>query len=675
MTASTVLLLILSAFAALGLSFYQYLFKAKKKGRLHFFLAFLRFTTLFSIFLLLINPVVTRKDLEVVKTPLPVIVDNSQSVKELGQDSIAKLLSQKIAANNSLKDKYEVQAYRFSDGFDSNDTLDFKGKQTHIDNVAQNLKQLYRNQNYPVVMLTDGNQTIGNDYIYSFRENTSVYPLVMGDTITHLDLRVSQVNVNKYAFLKNKFPVEVFLQYSGNKTVNTAFSIMQGNSVLHRQNITFGKDKKAASVSVLLNADKVGVHTYKAVISSAENEKNKYNNIKNFAVEVIDQRSEVALVSAINHPDLGALKRAIETNQQRKVSILKPNEVKSLQDYNVLILYQPDTSFKTLIEQNKNAGLNTLTITGLSTDFNLLNQSQSLLDFRLSSQKEDYLADYVTGFNSFAIDNIGFEQFPPLQNPYGTITVKGNANTLLQSRIRNVQINSPLMVFSESGASRSAFILGENIWKWRMESYLNSKSFEQFDIFIDKTIQYLASNSKRKSLVVNHESFYNSGETIEIAAQYFNKNYEFEENARLTLQLKNKKTNASKTYDFLKGSGEYKVNLNGIDAGLYSFTVTESTYKTSYSGSFEVLDFEIEKQFVNPDLTRLKQLTANTNGAVYYPNTVDKLIDFLANNEDYKATQKEIIKKSPLIDWVWLLVILATTLAAEWFVRKYNGLL
>jgi hypothetical protein len=440
-------LLVLSAFAALGLSFYQYLFKAKKKGRLFFFLAFLRFIIFFSIFLLLINPVITTKNLETVKTPLPVLVDNSQSVKELGQDGIAKLLAEKFSSNKALKDKYDVHLYSFADGFESADTLDFKGKQTHIDQAAQNLKQLYKNANYPVVMLTDGNQTIGNDYIYSFRENTAVYPLVLGDTTTFLDLRVSQVNVNKYAFLKNKFPVEVFLQYSGNKTVNAVFNIMQGNSVLHKQAISFSKDKKAASLSLLLNADKVGVQTYRAVITSAESEKNKYNNVKNFAVEIIDQRSEVALVSSINHPDLGALKRAIETNQQRKVTILKPNEVKSLQDYNVLILYQPDASFKTILEQNKNAGLNTLTITGLSTDFNLLNQTQDMLGFKMTSQKEDYLADYETGFNSFAIDNIGFEQFPPLENPFGTITVKANANTLLQARIRNVKIENPLMVF------------------------------------------------------------------------------------------------------------------------------------------------------------------------------------------------------------------------------------
>ncbi|MDV6167220.1 hypothetical protein R1T16_02210 [Flavobacterium sp. DG1-102-2] len=675
MTASTILLLVLSAFAAFGLSFYQYLFKAKKKGRLFFFLAFLRFTTLFAIFILLINPVITTKDLKIVKTPLPVVVDNSQSIKELGADKVTQELTEKFLSNKGLKDKYDVQFYTFSDGFETGDSLNFKGKQTHIDQVAQNLKQLYRNSSYPVVMLTDGNQTIGNDYIYSFRENTAVYPLVLGDTTTFLDLRVSQVNVNKYAFLKNKFPAEVFLQYNGNKTVNAVFNIMQGNTVLHKQNITFTKDKKAASVNILLDAGRVGVQTYRAVLSSSETEKNKYNNVKNFAVEVIDQRSEVALISSINHPDLSALKRSIETNQQRKVTILKPTEVKSLQDYNVLILYQPDASFKQLLELNKNAGLNTLTITGLSTDFNLLNQAQNIVSFKMTSQKEDYLADLESGFNSFSVDNIGFEQFPPLQNAFGTATLKSNATTLLQARIRNVKTDNPLMFFSESGASRNAFILGENIWKWRMETYLNSKSFEQFDIFIDKTIQYLASNSKRKSLVVNHESFYNSGEVISVSAQYFNKNYEFDENARLTIQLKNKKTNSSKTYDFLKGTGEYKVNLDGLDAGVYSFTVNENTSKTSYSGSFEVLDFEIEKQFVNPDLTRLQQVAANTSGVVYYPDNADKLIDALINNDNYKAVQKEITKKSPLIDWVWLLVMLSVTLAAEWFVRKYNGLL
>jgi len=301
---------------------------------------------------------------------------------------------------------------------------------------------------------------------------------------------------------------------------------------------------------------------------------------------VIDQRSEIALISSINHPDLGAIKSAIESNQQRKVTIIKPNEIKELQNYNVLILYQPTSEFKSVLDRNINLKINTWIITGLNTNFNLLNQYQDQIQFRMSGQKEDFSADFNSQFNSFALDNIGFEQFPPLENPFGTIVTKGNVNTLLQSRIRNIKMDSPLLAFAENGTGRNAYLFGENLWKWRVESHVRTKSFEQFDIFADKIIQYLASNASKKSLIVTNGSFYNSGENIEISAQYFNKNYEFDENARLTIQLKNKKTNTSKIYDFLKGSSEYKVNVDGLDAGNYSFTVKENNSKTSKSGTF-----------------------------------------------------------------------------------------
>ncbi|MGH2665599.1 hypothetical protein [Flavobacterium sp.] len=675
MTTNTILLILLSIGAAFGLSFYQYLYKVKNKLKLVLFLAFLRFASIFLILLLLINPIISRKTFETVKTPLPVIVDNSESIHFLKQDSITKLLSKKITENSQLTSKYDVQLYSFDEDFYSGSPIDFKGKQSNIHKAAQNLKQLYRNQSFPVVLLSDGNQTIGEDYVYSFQQNTSVYPLILGDTTSFLDLRINQLNANKYAFLKNKFPVEVFLQYNGDKNVNASFIIQQGNTTIHKQNVSFSPNKKAQQLSVLLNADRVGVHTYKAVISSLENEKNKYNNSKNFAVEVIDQRSEIALISSVNHPDLGALKRSIESNQQRKVNIVKPKDISSLQNYNVLILYQPNAEFKSILDQNSKLKINTWIITGTSTDFNLLNQYQDQIQFKMSGQKEDYSADFNSQFNSFALDDIGFEQFPPLENPFGNIVLKGNTNTLLQARIRNIKTDNPLLVFSENGINRNAFLLGENIWKWRVESHVRTKSFEQFDIFSNKIIQYLASNAAKKSLIVANESFYNSGESIEISAQYFNKNFEFDENARLTIQLKNKKTNETKIFDFLKGNAEYKVNIEGLNAGNYGFTVKENNSKTSYAGNFEVLDFEIEKQFINPDVSRLKQVANNTNGTVFYPKQIDQLIDSLIKNKNYLPIQKAVTTKSPLLDWIWLLIILTITFAAEWFIRKYNGLL
>ncbi|MDP2162049.1 MAG: hypothetical protein Q8K02_16330, partial [Flavobacterium sp.] len=424
-----------------------------------------------------------------------------------------------------------------------------------------------------------------------------------------------------------------------------------------------------------LPAEKVGVQVFKATISSSEPEKNTYNNTKNFAVEIIDQKSEIAIVSSINHPDIGALKRAIETNQQRKVKLVKPNQINSLQDYNVLILYQPTSEFKSVFEKNNQTNLNTWIITGLHTDFNFLNQNQLAFEFKMSGQPEDYLATFSSQFNLFATDNIGFENFPPLQNPFGTITSKSAFEELLGARIRNVELDSPLLAYTENKGKRSAFLLGENIWKWRLQSHIDQQSFEKFDVFIDKTIQFLASNNARKSLVVTHENFYNSGDAIEINAQYFNKNYEFDDNARLSITVKNKANNQTKSYDLLKSTNSYKVNLDGLSAGNYSFTVTENNSKTSYSGFFEVLDFNIEKQFVNPDYAKLNQLANKTRGKTYLANQVDELIKSLLANENYKPIQKEIVKKTPIIDWIWLLIIIALALASEWFIRKYNGLL
>ena len=672
MTTNTILLILLSVLIAGGLSFFQYFFRAKNKSKTNLLLAFLRFFSIFGILLLLINPKITSNTFEIVKTPLPIVVDNSSSISELKANETSLEIYKKLVSNKALQEKFEIQAYQFSNEFEPSDNFNFKGNQTNLDEVAKNLKSINKNATFPTVILTDGNQTSGNDYVYSFNPNNKVFPVILGDTTTFLDLKINQLNVNKYAFHKNKFPVEVFLQYSGNKSVTADFSISQGNSVLSKQSVSFSPSKKSQVLNILLPANNIGVQVFKASITSKEQEKNTYNNIKNFAVEVIDQKSEVAIVSAINHPDIGALKRSIETNLQRKVTIVNPNKISSLQDYNILVLYQPTSEFKSVFEANKNANLNTWIIAGTNTDFNFLNQMQNSLQFKMSNQKEDYLADFSTQFNLFAIDNIGFENLPPLQNSFGTVTAKENVDVLLSSRIRNVNTGSPLLAYAENQGKRTAFLLGENIWKWRLQSHIDNQSFDKFDVFVDKTIQFLASNNTKKSLVVNHESFYNSGEAIEINAQYFNKNYEFDENAKLTISLTNKATKQTKNYDLLKSTNSYKVNLDGLSAGIYSFKVVESKSKATYTSSFEVLDFDIEKQFVNPDLNKLTQLASQTNGKLFHPNQVDDLVKSLLKNEDYKAVQKAITKKTPLVDWIWLLVLIAICLASEWFIRKYH---
>jgi hypothetical protein len=674
MTTSTILLILLSVIISGVVAFYQYLFKVDNQNKTNWLLAFLRFISVFSLLLLIINPVISRKIVETNKIPLAIVADNSRSISELKATTDALKLVETLNSNSALKEKFEIQSYTFDDTFIAGKPLDFKGNQSNIHEVAVNLKQLNKNAFYPVVLITDGNQTIGNDYVYGFHESTTVFPVVLGDTTTTFDLKINQLNANKYAFLKNKFPVEVFLQYNGSKSLSTTFSIEKNGKKVTSQTVNFDAKNKVQSVQILLEADRVGLQKYKAVLSSSVKEKNSYNNTKNFAVEVLDQKKEIAIISDVSHPDLGAIKRAIESNAQRKVTIIKPNSISDLKKFNVLILYQPNASFRKVFEANKNLKINTFIVTGMATDYALLNQMQSDLVFKLTNKKEDFTASFVSDFNLFAQSDIQFSQFPPLENPFGKITEKGSVNTLLKAKVNGIEVGNPILTFSEKGSNRNAYLLGENSWKWRMESFILNQSYEKYDLFMDKIIQYLSTNSAKKSLLVEHESFYNSGETIEIFAQYFNKSYELEENANLSITLTNKNTRSTKNYNFSKANNGYQAIFDGLTPDNYTFQVKETTSNASYNGTFEVLDFDVEKQFVNPDVSKLQQLANQNNGEIIYPNQIDNLVQKLLQKDTYLPVEKTIIKNSPLIDSFWLLVIIVVSLAIEWFTRKYNGL-
>jgi hypothetical protein len=412
MTSSTIFLLFLSVLIAASLSFYQYLFRANTQLKSNWILALLRFFSILCLLVLLINPTFTRKTTELSKTPLALLIDNSSSIKELKSNRTALNVLDKILTNKEISEKFAVQKYLFDKDFGLDKPIDFEGKQSNIDLAAQNLKQLYKHNELPIILLSDGNQTIGNDYEYSFQETARVFPIVLGDTTSNFDLKISRLNVNKYAFLKNKFPVEVFLQYNGTKPCTATFSIQKEKNKVFNQTVVFSKTKKTVSLEILVEADKIGLQKYKAILSSTYKEKNTYNNVKNFAVEVLDQQKEIALISDITHPDLGAIKRAIESNAQRKVKIYKPKEISDLKNIDLLILYQPTSAFKAIIDANVKQQINTFIITGVSTDFNFVNQIQNDLQFKMTPQTENFTANYQSGFQLFAQEDIAFSQLP-----------------------------------------------------------------------------------------------------------------------------------------------------------------------------------------------------------------------------------------------------------------------
>ena len=95
----------------------------------------------------------------------------------------------------------------------------------------------------------------------------------------------------------------------------------------------------------------------------------------------------------------------------------------------------------------------------------------------------------------------------------------------------------------------------------------------------------------------------------------------------------------------------------------------------SRSGNFTILDFNIEQQFLNANVTKLRRLATNTGADSYFIADYDALLNSLLSNENYKAIERSQQKVVPLIDWKYLLALIALMLSSEWIIRKYNGLI
>lgn len=674
----TLLFIILAGISALLLALFQYAYKAKS-NRLKPIFILLRFITIFAVLLLIINPKFEKESFFNVKPNLVITIDNSQSINHLDQSVNVLDLVDKLSNNNELKNKFNIVFYEFGNDLNATnpDSLSFSKTQTNISKAFNDLSQIYDEDMSPTILVTDGNQTYGYDYEYDLKSyNQPIYPVILGDTITYTDLKIQQLNVNKYAYLKNKFPVEIIATYNGNDAISTQLVVSSGNSIVYRQQLNFSKSNNASTISFTLPADRVGVNSYTAKLEELDSEKNTVNNSKPFAVEVIDQKTNVAIISDIIHPDLGLLKKSIESNEQRSVKIVTPNEFLDEKDnFQLAILYQPNSKFRQVFETIEGNGINKFLIAGSQTQWTFLNQIQDNYALDVTQQFEDYQATLNPNFTTFIIDDLDFSSFPPLRSEFGDITFSTTAEILLYKKVNNTLTDLPLLITFENGNKRDALLLGENLWKWRAQSYLNDKSFQQFDNFMGKLVQYLATSKKRNRLSVEHESFYNGNGNIIISAQFFNKNYVFDAKSSLNIITKNKEDEIETILPFILKNNNYQADLSGFTPGQYDFTVRANNGEASYSGSFQILDYNVEQQFLNANVIKLQQLATNSQGSSYFIANTDNLASDLLKDIRYVTVQKTTKNVVPLIDFKYLLALIVLSLALEWLIRKYNGLI
>lgn len=676
MSTQSVLLIILAAILALGLSLFQYFFKAKRT-RLAGYLAFLRFLSWFMAFLLLINPKITKEDYYIEKPNLVLAVDNSKSIGNIGGIADSELFLNGIVANEDLDKRFDIHTYFFDKNLSEIDSASFGGEVSDISAALRNLNDVFGTTPSAFVVLTDGNQNVGADYEFErLNAEISLFPIVVGDTTKFEDLYISQLNLNRYTFLDNQFPFEVNVSYSGSNRIDSELLVNLDGKIIFRERFDLSRTKNSISISGLLDADRVGLKSLRFTVNPIDSEKNIANNQRLAAIEVIDEQTKIALISSIAHPDLGAIKRAIEKNEQRVLSFVDPGtSIEQLDEYDFFILYQPNSQFREVFEFLKNKGLGYFLITGTATDWSFLNSIQEVVKKESFKQTEEVLPIKNEAYSVFDISNLNVVEYPPLKTQLGEYEFMVPQQILLSQKIRGVNLESPLLSTFEVDGIKNATLFGENLWQWRAQTYRENRSFEKFDNFLGQLVRYLADNTNRNRLEINYEPIFNSAAEAKISAAFFDKAYNFESESDLVVRIREVGSSEFEEIPMILKSNSFEADLSNFESGDYEFSVTELNDKITRTGSLKILDFDLEGQSTSANVDKLTRAAQNNRGKLFYPAQLQDFTKILMDDNRFIPIQKSIKNVVSLIDFKWLLALLAVSLTLEWFIRKYNGLL
>lgn len=668
----TIILLVISAVFAVATAYFQYLFKEKEKSQYLYWLSFFRASALFCLLLLLINPSIEKNNFNSIKPRLNVVVDNSKSIDFLDNSTAVENHLNRFKNAEDLSEKFNIQYFLFGGKVRTLDTLSFSDNYTDLSRVFSTLSDIGNDAQEAIVLITDGNETAGNTSLKS-ASNEVVYPLIVGDTTVYEDLSIDRLNVNPTTFINNNAPVEIFVNYTGTFAITRELSLFQNQKKIASKPVNLSRTQNATSVSFFIPATKEGKHYYSARIEALDNEKNRENNVKSFALNVIQEQAKILILSDVIHPDLGMLKSSIESKKEREVSIKSTEDIFDLNEFDLVVLYQPTSDFESALKLLEEREINYLLISGLETDWNFLNKVQTHFFRETIASEENFSALFNEDYSTFLTDPIDTDKWPPLQHTYGKLSVNQRFNTLLFQNIGGIQTKEAILGTFEIGNQKIGLLMGENTWRWRMYSYKQTGSFDIFDEFVSNLIQYLSSKKQKNRLNVSHKELFYANESVQFTASYLDDNLNFDPKAQIELIINNTDGDLNKTVPFTTYTNTFKAEISDLPEGTYNYTVKVLNEAISKSGSFKVAAYNLEEQFSSSQWRKLRTVADASGGKLYFENDGDQLIYDLLSDDRFKIVQISKKEKIPLIEWQFLLLGILIALTLEWFIRKYFG--
>ena len=417
-------------------------------------------------------------------------------------------------------------------------------------------------------------------------------------------------------------------------------------------------------------------------IDVPENDINPRNNTAGTVVDVRDDIQEILLLQNSWHPDVAAISQILQKDQRYKLTINNIKDFKGdIGKYSLIVLHQlPSVTGKIggIVEKAKKAGTPMLIIIGRQTKITDLQQLE--LGINIKQTRNDFEEVQGAQNSDFQVFSLSFDSqltsdFPPLTAPYGEYGEITASQVLFYQQIGSVHTKRPMFFFTQTGSQKIGVIAGEGIWRWRLHDYATNGSQSVSNEIISKTVQYLCNSEKRERFVLNIGNTFPMHRSITADAVIYNKMYEPVNNAEIEMLITDRNRNAYKSA-FQAAETGYTLNLGHKEPGLYSYTATATIgdEQLTKRGQFVVTDESPESNNLLANHNLMYLLASEHNGKMYTANDFSEIgTDILNNRQIETVTSTSEVISHP-IDFLLIALLAILLLAAEWFLRKFWGL-
>lgn len=640
---------------------YAFVLYRKAPSRWRWAMAALRTLAVSAIAFLLLAPMARQRVHERQRPVVVLAQDASQSVT-LSADSAFSL--QPLA--DKLSDRCDIVLAPFSNGSTTDIGAALEKAASQGDVAA-------------VVLASDGINNRGNSPTsVAERISCPIYTVALGDTTPQRDAAIGHLRYNNIAYLGNDFTLELTINASRLSGNNAQLTVAQAGRTLASQRISYSADDFSTTLSLTLPTSQPGLQRLSVDLSLVEGERSADNNHVAFYVDVIDSRQKVAIIANAPHPDLSALKNAIEANPNYEARIIFASDLHKTdfakEQFSLAVLHNLPSATNPTIRNIDH--LPQIHILGAQTDlprFNALHTGLEVVT-KLQGKTNEVTALHQPSFTLFTLDDPTaetIENMPPLNAPAGTIKTSSACQTLFTARVGTIDSRQPLIAATSQGKVRRAFVCGEGLWRWRLAEYGAHSTHTAFDRLISQLVVFTAQQSNRDRLHVEAERLYPYGDPIVIQAQLYNEAYEPINTPDVSLSIESATLDKPLSYTFAREGDAYRLQLPNLDEGIYRYTARTTLDGTALSatGSFAVEALNLETRNMVADHSLLNTISQTTGGIMVRPADLNILADSLAAIRPaiYSHTRYAEFLRMPLI-----LALILLMMAAEWVIRKYN---